>query len=441
MHPIIVFISCTGCLPDFMANQRLPHKASWIRTAPGASAMDTIGQHQPDLIIVHGGTESESGVLGTIGQIKSRFSSTPVFLVTPKSSESLAIGALKAGVDDYFKYPLCEKDLFARMDHLLPKPSQKKSVTDHASNSRGPDMAGQSTMMNSIRACLASIAETQSTVLLTGETGTGKDLAAEMIHLQSRRAKKPFVCVNCAALPENLVESELFGHRKGAFTGAVADKKGTFEIAAGGTLFLDEIGDMSSFCQAKILRSIEKKMVNPIGGHSPIPTDVRIVAATNKDLEKLIVEGKFRADLYYRINVARVHLPPLRERREDIPQLISIAIERFNRQFDRQVQGLTKDATTALMMHPWPGNIRELNNTLESAFIVSRSPKIEFIDLPPMFTKALKFVDDPQINERDKLLTVLTSTNWNKTLAAKKLSWSRMRVYRALKRYSLTESL
>ncbi len=302
---------------------------------------------------------------------------------------------------------------------------------------RPPGMIGQSRVMQELKAYLMRVARTRSTVLITGETGTGKEMAAMMVHRHSPRAAKPFICLNCAALPESLLESELFGHKKGTFTGAVADRKGIFEMAAGGTLFLDEIGDMSLMSQAKVLRSIETKKVYPLGGCAAVHTDVRLVAATNQDLEALVDAGAFRMDLYYRLNVARVRLPPLRERKEDIPPLVDSAIQRLNGQFGSRIGGISSEAMTALLLHPWPGNIRELNNIMESSFIHCRSKRIEFSDIPRDFTKRLAFVDDSTTPERDKLLTVLAASNWNKTAAARKLNWSRMRLYRALKRNNL----
>ncbi len=412
-----------------------------VRLSAMEAAGSQIDRLKPRLVLLGTrGADIDEG-LALVRAIKSSHPNLPVVLISRTSCEARAVAAFRAGVDDYFTPSLPADGLSRFLNPVPSKAASARAMPRPAGSGRGRDMIGESRPMASIKAHLARIAATTSTVLLTGETGTGKDLAAEIIHWRSRRCGQPFVRVNCAALPENLLESELFGHKKGAFTGAVADRKGTFEIASGGTLFLDEIGDMSPSCQAKMLLSIEHKWVYPLGARAAVPADVRIVAATNQELETLVDEGRFRPDLYYRLNVARVHLPPLRERKEDIPQLIAHMIDRLNRQFDGHIEGVAPEAMTALLGHRWPGNVRELHNTLESAFINCSSRKIQFGDLPPAMAKKLDFVDDPQLNERDKLLTVLTAAQGNKSMAAKQLKWSRMRVYRVLKRYSLEDNL
>ena len=284
------------------------------------------------------------------------------------------------------------------------------------------------------------VATTNSTVLITGETGTGKELAAELIHQNSSRHKEPFVCINCAALPESLVESEMFGYERGAFTGAVALKQGKFELAEGGTVFLDEIGDMSPYAQMKILRTTEKKEICRLGGKGAIPIDVRIVGATNRDLEQLIEKGNFRKDLYYRLNVARVHLPPLRLRKEDIPSLLKHYIRKFNQRFGREVEGLAEEALDSLLRYDWPGNVRELKNILEATFINLPSRKIALMDLPKTFQGRLKETEGLPEKERDRLLSVLFATKWNKSKAARKLQWSRMTLYRKMAKYQISTS-
>ncbi len=262
---------------------------------------------------------------------------------------------------------------------------------------------------------LHKIAPTDSTVLVTGETGTGKELVAELIHCNSPRATQPFVCVNCAALPGNLVESELFGFDRGAFTGAVTDKKGKFELADGGTVLLDEIGDMNLNAQAKILRSIEQKEVYPLGGKKAVPLDVRVIAATHQDLEQLFSAGKFREDLYYRLNVVPIHLPSLRERKEDIPILAAFAINKLNQRYNHNIQGLTDEALANLMRYDWPGNIRELLNLLEATYVNPHGKKIRLADLPPVFRKKLKEGRPSAGSERNYIVSSLISTNWRKS--------------------------
>jgi len=301
-------------------------------------------------------------------------------------------------------------------------------------------MIGDGAAMREIKAYLMNVATTDSTVLITGETGTGKELAAELIHRNSPRHQGPFVCINCAALPESLVESEMFGYERGAFTGAVASKRGKFELAEGGTVFLDEIGDMSPYAQMKILRTTEKKEVYRLGGKGATPINVRIVGATNRDPEQLIEQGNFRKDFYYRLNVARVHLPPLRLRKEDIPSLLKHYIRKFNQRFGREVEGLTEEALASLLHYDWPGNVRELKNLLEASFINLSSWKIAFMDLPKTFQKRLKETEGLPEKERDRVLSVLFATKWNKSKAAQKLHWSRMTLYRKMVKYQISSS-
>jgi transcriptional regulator with PAS, ATPase and Fis domain len=298
-------------------------------------------------------------------------------------------------------------------------------------------MIGKSSPIREIKTYLHKIATTDSTALISGETGTGKGLAAELIHRNSSRYKKPFVSVNCAALPESLIESELFGHERGAFTGATTLQRGKFELASGGTVFLDEIGDMNLYAQTKILRTIEKKEVYRLGGKKNIPIDIRIIAATNQEPERLLENGEFRKDLYYRLNVARVHMPPLRDRKEDIPLLLNHYIQEMNRYFGRNIKGFTKDANNTLLYYNWPGNVRELKNVVEAAFINLPPENVDLVELPKSFLNRLKLSEHSSDSERDRMLAILFETNWNKSKAAQKLHWSRMTLYRKMAKYHI----
>ena len=293
--------------------------------------------------------------------------------------------------------------------------------------------------MQEIKAYLHKVAVTDSTVFITGETGTGKELAAEMVHYCSSRQDSPFVRINCAAIPEGLAESEIFGHEKGAFTGAVAAKPGKFELANGGSVLLDEIGDMCTSAQAKILRTIERKEVSRLGGKSTFPVDVRVIAATNRDPEDLVSAGTFRKDLFYRLNVARVQLPPLRERKEDIPYLLQHFISYYNHQFGRQVEGFPDETLNYLLNYSWPGNVRELKNLVEAAFINLPSHRTSMMELPRTYQEKLKYTAGLSQNERDRLLATLFATNWNKSKTARQLHWSRMTVYRKMEKYRLNK--
>src|SRR5262249_45507072 len=254
----------------------------------------------------------------------------------------------------------------------------------------------------------------------------------------SRRGQQPFLCLNCPAIPDSLFESELFGYERGAFTGAFTRSQGAFERAEGGTLFLDEIGDMPLAAQAKILRAVEEKVVYRLGGQRGIPLNLRIIAATNQDLEQLMTAGQFRRDLYFRLNVARIHLPPLRDRTQDLWPLCAHYIQHLNQQWGRDVEGFTGEVFDALLRYTWPGNVRELKHLLEAIFIHCESRTIAFMDLPEPFRRQLEDAGRRPLAERDRLLAALVAAQWNKSQAAQQLHWSRMTVYRKVKQYQLT---
>jgi len=299
--------------------------------------------------------------------------------------------------------------------------------------------------------------QSQSPVLVCGESGTGKELVARYVHEHSVRRSHPFVSINCAAIPDSLLESELFGHERGSFTGAYSSNKGKLKFGDGGTIFLDEIGDMSPYAQAKILRVIERREVQRLGGRENISLNVRFIAATNKDLEQSVSERTFRKDLYYRLNVARIHLPLLRGHKEDIPSLCDHYIGDFNRQFGRYVEGFTEETAETLLRYDWPGNVRELKNLLEATVgnfrcgqkrsasepcgqcpeVSFRCRQITFTDLPEQFRRRLSNAKQLPLDERDPLLSILISTNWNISKAAQKLHWSRMTIYRKMAKYHI----
>jgi two-component system response regulator HydG len=284
--------------------------------------------------------------------------------------------------------------------------------------------------MAALRAYLPKVARSPATVLITGATGTGKERVARALHALGPRSRRPFVAVNCAALPDSLIESEMFGHERGAFTGAVSAFKGHVVQADGGTLFLDEIGEMSLYAQAKLLRVLETHEVMPVGAVRAIAVDLRVIAATNLPLEALMQNGNFRSDLYYRLNVARLDLPALKDRPEDIPLLFRHAVEELNRRDQRAVGAPDGELLRCLMAHDWPGNVRELRNLVEAIFIDPPSGYIGFADLPPVFRNMLMRYRTSAPSERDRLMGALEQTNWNKAEAAKQLNWSRMTLYR-----------
>jgi two-component system response regulator HydG/two-component system response regulator AtoC len=291
-----------------------------------------------------------------------------------------------------------------------------------------------------LREYIPRVATTDASVLITGETGVGKELVAELIHSNSHRRHRPCVAINCAAIPESLLESELFGVERGAFTGAEAMREGSLKSAEGGTVLFDEVGDMGLSGQAKILRAIETREVTRLGGRSRVPINVRIIAATNQDLEQLTAAGQFRKDLYYRLNVVRIHLPPLRERKSDLESLMDHYIRHFNARFNRDVEGFTPDAMEHLRRHDWPGNIRELRNLVEAVFVNLNGRRITYVDLPDTFRQSLERTRLLPTDERERLLSTLFATRWNKSKAAQDLHWSRMTLYRKLAKYHVVRS-
>lgn len=307
----------------------------------------------------------------------------------------------------------------------------------------GPSTSAQmiyaSASMQEVSLYMRKAAGSDSTVLITGETGTGKELAAEFIHKESRRAKRPFLCVNCAAIPDSLLESELFGHAKGAFTGAEDPRDGVFAAANGGTLFLDEIGDMSLSAQGKVLRVIERKEVCRLGATRQTSLDIRFVAATNQDLEAMTNQGRFRKDLFFRLNVLRVHLPPLRQRREDIAPLLHHYLREFSARSEAAAPALSDDSLRCLLEHDWPGNIRELKNVVESLFLGETPAEVSVENLPQYLRSLVKTGGEYSQSERERLIEALFAAQWNKSEAAQRLHWSRMTLYRKIAKYQISQ--
>ncbi|MFZ0747350.1 MAG: sigma-54 dependent transcriptional regulator [Terracidiphilus sp.] len=348
----------------------------------------------------------------------------------------MAIAALRAGVNEYVRFTFAADELPAAVQRCLRLTESVVEQTNAGATAED-GIIGESVAMREIRTRIDRLASSDSNVLITGETGTGKELFAELVHKKSRRRAKPFVAINCAAIPDTLLESELFGHAKGAFTGADTGQDGRLKAADQGTLFLDEIGDMSPYSQAKILRVIENKEIQRLGCARGIPVDVRVVAATNQDLDQLSQENKFRRDLFFRLNVSRIHLPPLRERKEDLPSLVDHYIDHFSRQFRQRMRRVTDEALACMFSYDWPGNIRELKNLLESIFAEGQRTDITIEDLPIHFRRRCAELKSLPDDERGRLLWALAATNWNKSKAAAKLRWSRMTLYRKMERYNI----
>ncbi|MDJ0666698.1 MAG: sigma-54 dependent transcriptional regulator [Desulfobacterales bacterium] len=398
-----------------------------------------IQDRKPHLVLLGGSRGNFSEALALINDIRSMEPSLPIVIIVQHSSEDSAIAAFRAGVTDYLKIPFRKRDLVERINVSLNGTFKRIRLKGKNNGPHEHPMIGDSHTMQEIRAYLQDVATIDSNVLISGETGTGKELAARFIHENSPRKEQPFVCINCAALPENLVESELFGYNRGAFTGAVGSKPGKFELADGGSLFLDEIGEMSIYAQAKILRSIDNKEIVRLGGNAEVHANVRVIAATNLDPEKLVEDRLFREDLYYRLNVVRIHMPPLKERKEDIPLIVDWALDNLNRRYNAHVSGMSDDVKRCLMRYDWPGNVRELLNVIEAVYIKPPQSHIDADHLPKPFVKKISENGSHPPNERRTIVSTLIETKWNKSIAARQLKWSRMTLYRKMDKYNIVE--
>jgi DNA-binding NtrC family response regulator len=367
-----------------------------------------------------------------------------VVIITAYGSIPTAITAIREGAYDYIEKPFCPERAELLIEKLVEHQGLiEENISLHQKleeRYRFENIIAKSPKMQQVIEVIKVVAKSNATVLITGETGTGKELVAQAIHSQSHRRGKPFVAISCAALPESLLESELFGHEKGAFTGAYAQKKGKFEVANRGTLFLDEIGEMSANIQVHLLRVLEEKRFTRVGGNEPIKVDVRVISATNRDMKEAVASRQFREDLYYRLNVVNIELPPLRERKEDIPLLAQHFLKKFALDNHKEVTGFSPEATDFLLRYDWPGNIRELENAIERAVILAKKPIIELADLPQQ-----KLVAAQQISleknlkqvEKEHIRNVLAETKGNYTEAARILGISRMTLYNKAKAYGL----
>lgn len=382
--------------------------------------------------------------LALLDQIKAIDENAVVIIMTAFSSVDSAIAALRKGAYDYVTKPFVNEDLLQRLRNGVQNRSlfaENRALRRELNRQYNfPEIVGSSEKMQRVFDLVAKVADTSSTVLILGESGTGKELIARSLHFNSSRSAKPFLAVNCGALPESLLESELFGHTKGAFTGAVADKKGLFRSAEGGTLFLDEIGEMPMPLQVRLLRALQEHEVTPVGSASPQKFDARIVAATNRDLEKEVESGNFREDLFYRLNVIEISLPPLRERSEDVPALVRHFVAKAATSQNSVAKPIADPAMTTLRSYSWPGNVREMENSIERAFILS-SDEIDVESLPPKIRNASGSSplasDDSTLEsvERRHITETLTSVEGDKVAAAKRLGIDLSTLYRKLKRY------
>jgi len=388
--------------------------------------------------------------LDLLREIKRHDESIEVVVMTGYPTIASAVEALKEGAYDYLSKPL----ILDELRHLMARVTERRFLKGEVQSLRARlgeelsvnELVGNASLMQRVKEIIGKVATTDSPVLIEGESGTGKELVAAAIHRLSTRAKGPFIPVNCSAIPEDLLESEFFGHVRGAFSGAVSDALGLFRGANDGTIFLDEIAELSPGLQVKLLRVLQEMQVRPVGSTKAHSVDVRVIAATNRDLDRSIADGRFRQDLYYRLNVVRVSLPPLRARRDDIPALVNHFLRRYNRRFRRDVKGITPDALAALAAYEFPGNVRELENVIERAFAMGAREQITFADLPTLgnaiaipATSATATGTVPRLAdvEKDLILRALAFYKDDKEAAASALGISRRTIYRRLKEYGM----
>ncbi len=387
--------------------------------------------------------------LDLLRYIKQSFRDLPVIIITAYGSIENAVEAMKEGASNYLTKPIEIDEMLAIIRHTLINKGVRQIETT-IKNQYG--IIGTSNAIKDILASIEIISSSRANVLITGESGTGKELVARAIHNASNRKAQPFIAINCAAIPAELIENELFGHEAGAYTGAMGLEKGKVELANRGTLFLDEIGEMSLSMQVKLLRFIQEKEFYRIGGTEPIKSDCRIIAATNKDLEQEIKEGRFREDLFYRLNVIPIKVPPLRERKEDIPLLVEHFLRKYTEENQKFVKGVDRRAMDALVKYSWPGNIRELENTIERAVVFTRYETITLKDLPQKIASIvlddlaeqeipteLNDLSSMKLSELERLavLNALKQENWNQTRAAKRLGITRRQLRTKMIKYNL----
>jgi len=418
----------------------------------GLQALEILRGAEVDVVLLDVRLPGMDG-LEVLEQIKALDEQTEVILVTAVKTVKTAVTAMKLGAFDYLTKPFEEEEVVAVVRRALERRALQREVvflrSELARREDAGEIVGQSAEMRKLALLIGQVGRTTATVLISGESGTGKELIARAIHRQSPRRDKPFVPVNPAAIVESLLESELFGHERGAFTGAYQKKLGKFELAHGGTLFLDEIAMLKADLQVKLLRALQEREIERVGGTRRIPVDVRIIAATNGDLKRAISGGAFREDLYYRLNVVPIAVPPLRSRSHDIPLLVDHFVRRYNQRFGKRITGLVPEALAALGDYRWPGNVRELQNVVERAVVLGDGPLIQLEDLPMdvvLGERHLRDGDAPALPlaealdqfERQVVARVLERVRWSQSEAAEILGLHRNTLLRKIAKWRLT---
>jgi len=413
--------------------------------ASGEEAMEKVETTRFDILLVDIKMDGMSG-LDVLMMLTETEPDMAIVMITAYGSIATAVEAMKNGAYDYLLKPFDPEELGVLIEKIITYQAQMRENVflkeEFKERSRFESMIGQSPPMHSVFALIEDVAPMDSTVLLTGETGTGKGLAAKAIHTHSRRCEGPFVVVNCGAIPEHLMESELFGHQKGAFTDAKETKKGRLELAHGGTLFLDEIGEISMRMQIDLLRVLEDRVFYRVGGTQPIEADFRVITATNRNLETEIKKEIFREDLFYRINVITLEMPPLRQRKEDIPLLAEHFLRRFSIETNKAIDSISREAIDEMMLHDWPGNVRELENAIERAVVVGKSRTINPEHLPFFDTTGDAILSDNSLKAVEKvhITRILDDSGWNIARSAKTLGIDRSTLYNKIKRYGIRKS-
>ncbi len=433
---------------DLVAGFLAKHGYDVAQAGDAREALASFDREPADLVLTDLRMPGASG-LDLLAALRDRDPELPVIVMTAYGTIETAVAAIKGGAADYLTKPLNLDEVLHRVRLALERGrlvAENRELRDALrARYRIEGIVGESGRMQEVLGLVRRAAPSEATVLVRGESGTGKELITRALHAASRRAAGPLVAVNCAALPETLMESELFGHEKGAFTGADRQRIGRFEQASGGTLFLDEIGDLPLHLQVKLLRVLQERVVERVGSGKPTPVNVRLVAATHRDLETMVREGRFRDDLYYRINVVTILLPPLRERREDIPLLVDHFVRKLAAANGKAIEGLTREARDLLLRYDYPGNIRELENVVERAVVLTRDPVIDVSDLPLALTDArTETPGDASLTaaveglERRMIRDALAEAGGVQTRAAERLGISERVLRYKLAKYGLT---
>jgi len=414
-----------------------------VQTSPsGEDALEKLKETRYDILLVDIKMEGMSG-LDVLRHMKESDPDVAVVMITAYGSIPTAIEAMKNGAYDYMLKPFDPNELGVLIEKIVRYQNQAREMQflreEVKARTRFESMIAQSKPMQKVFDLICDVAPMDSTVLITGPTGTGKGLAAKAIHTNSPRCNGPFVTVNCGAIPEHLMETELFGHQKGAFTDAKETKKGRLELAHGGTLFLDEVGEISMRMQIDLLRVLEDRVFYRVGGTQPMEADFRVIAATNRNLEKAIKDGTFREDLFYRLNVVSIKMPSLSQRKEDIPLLADHFLRRFVQETNKTIDKISREAMDELMLYDWPGNVRELENAIERAVVVGKERQIRSEDLPILCYGPFHAPQNNSLKEVEKnhIHQILTDNDWNIARSAKILEIDRSTLYSKIKRYDL----